>query len=1568
MATRSTAKDTTFYLYVGSQWTGPYPVADIRQYLHDGRVAADTYAYDPYEQRHSTVGELLADASAGGMFSAAPATGTGSRGTSSLQIQDLEERECSATATATFDGVAPDLRAFYHAYLDLAEDRNADTGTALATLRRCHRDLTAILDTDTDARQVLVTEIKRVADYLANRHQDPRLWDLLAAIRETPSEEHESTARAAAEIVTHLVQAGERHGAGSAALRSDGTTRRILASAANEISSTQRDLESIQKAYAALQERHALDLEQARELLAQVEASRDDEIQGRTQGEAEVRALAAEVHRLAGEVAEANHDATLLAEVEHLGADLREAGPSVIAPLAEGLLIRMVARLRSLAAAPGALAESGALAELRAELADVRAELAQARAQVMTLSEERERLRKQLEEQRVAAERISAAAREREQRLRSTVTALEVTRDLHQEVMVDLERQLEVAQTRVEGMEGELSGVRGELKDARTGLDERSRDLHDEMRRLVEMRAMLEARHQELAANLREAESQLAQAAPGADTADLAAKVAQLRTLGETTSRRLQEQEAQAAKLEAELAASRQEASELRTRSDTISGELDNARSDLAQARRRVEELHRAYTRLESEREELQSELATRRGTDSIERKDKDVSSDRLTQSPSSRMDKVLSHLETRLSDASRKAEALQVQVSEERDRAQALASEHTALVGKIDELTADRDHLRAELDRLHSEHFSEHSQHAAQIAVATQSAIEAERRYKEAMQRVFTLENRISELDPITGPDEPQSRTAILRRELITAQEDRDRALDELEAEHPPTSAAESSVIRDNLALVEAELAKNTQARTDLQTRLVATIGERDRLERELSRMRNEQESAAVEHRTALKSARDRLTEAQTRILTLEKDLEASRGQVGAARSGTETRLKAEQAYIQSLENRLADTLIEHEQLSDRVRDLEHELTQARGADGRNHRSAELGDAVERLRAEQARVMELTRSADLARNAATAAEERANHAHQAQLEAITERDRLHLEITRLSAEITRLSARGAVEDQLAEVMADRDHLLTELERTSAELNDLRRRLSRAEREGILAGRVQAERSHARRLEDELGAAQAIRSSDSLRVAELVEQLAAVTAERDHLAAEVERLRQAPVADAVLGELTELRARLVKAKKRIRLLRQQRDAARIGEDAITRETLALAGETDRGRTTAIRAAVHATSAAPDQSGAGRNAFAPTEASAAGGGLTRRIPSDRISLGSQSPGPRMAVFAPGTSGVRPPPPPLTAGLVRQRPPPPPFDPRLLTSRASAPMSLRLRPWLPHVLLASAAMTALGLLIAVISQVPPAGLGEVWAHVQPISAPISGSVTFTGSAGQSLRANEQIALVRNPSVDHSALDALLAKRSALEARRFALAGELATLAAALPEVAPETTRDAEVRRLKERERQERLAAIAVETSEVAELLTAIGPELAAEERRLAALSEARVSIHFDCRVQRTLVADGQTVSQGVDIAQVADPSSIVITAVFGDLRRDAAGVGDAVLVSISEGAALRGIVKEAEAVEPASPFGLRLRVSVPELVGRTELVGQRARLILLGTSPNPVTRALGHLRAW
>jgi predicted nucleic acid-binding Zn-ribbon protein len=191
-------------------------------------------------------------------------------------------------------------------------------------------------------------------------------------------------------------------------------TRKILLSARHEMHNAKADVNALQEAYSQLEHTHHRDLAEAQRLLAAAEKSRAEEHQGSEQAMAELRALAAEIHRLASEAdIVGGSDPALLSEVASLGTELASTDPSTLAYLAEDVLIRMVSRLRQLVDAPEDVGP------LREELAKARVELAQAGA----TAAERDALKLQYQEQCRSAERSTAQARDREHRLRSMVTA-----------------------------------------------------------------------------------------------------------------------------------------------------------------------------------------------------------------------------------------------------------------------------------------------------------------------------------------------------------------------------------------------------------------------------------------------------------------------------------------------------------------------------------------------------------------------------------------------------------------------------------------------------------------------------------------------------------------------------------------------------------------------------------------------------------------------------------------------------------------------------------------------------------------------------------------------------------------------------------------------------------------------------------------------------------------------------------------------------------------------------------------------------------------------------------------
>jgi chromosome segregation ATPase len=1606
MSPPATAKDARFYVYVGAAWTGPFRLDEVRQQLGSGQVSGDSYAYDPDDQRHYTVGELLAGSPAEAFTvdtGELPGEASGTRtGTHSLSILDLEEEVqgdgATASVTAAFDEVAAEVRALYRAHLDLVENRAGDTGTALATLRRAQLAATtrlAALAGNDGGRRAFVADLLKVGDYLANREQDAALWDLLAALREGDLGDADATAAAAGAVVGHLASTAEAS-AGTApaetgTARRHSTTRRILKGAQGELGATQRDLESVQRAYESMQEQHARELAEARTLLTRAEAARVDLASATAQSEAEVRALAAEIHRLADEVAQAGADSELMREVARLSVELRDSDSGTIAPLAEGVLIRMVDRLRGLAASgPASAAAPEQVARLREELAQVRSELVQARAQALAAQEERERLKAQLEESRKAAEHAAQSARERETRLRTTVAALESAGGTQRALLTDLEHRLADEQERVTATENELEAVRASLQSTRGGIEERAETLMAEQGRTVEMRAMLEGRRNELLAALKETEARIAQArSQGGATAELEAKAAQQRQHAEAAQRRLRNQEEQAARREAELAAGRAEADQLRARSEILGRELEQGRTRLAEARTRFDELKRSLERLDSEREQLAQEAA-RRGTDALARKDTDAIARAGQVDPgikpgSARATRMVEQLEQRLAEANRRLEGLNGQLDQERRRASSLSEQHQSMEQRVEELASDRDHLRQELDRLHGEHFAEHSRHAAQLAMSTQATIDAERRYKEAMERVFDLEHHLTELEggqagdfDALEPKEPgtalRERTQSLRRELDQARSDHEEARKALEEarersqriargtdadgeqphdalpEEPAALPAAKADVVIRLAAIEAELASATASRDELHGRLAQTISERDRLTRELARLRNEQESAAVEQRAALKSARDRLIESQARVQELERTLEAARGDQSHP---------ADAAHLATIEARLAEALVEQERLGAETRRLNVELERARAAldHARHGQGGDLAEAAFRLSQEQERFSTITRGLGEAQRAAEEAAQRAAVAEERSRLLEEERTRLNLELERQRVHPATATDSAA----LQEVLADRERLFAELERTQGELGEVRRRAARAERATLLEGHAAAGRGRLRELEDQLEAARrdlaaAHEATDSMR-----RQLDEVRAERDRLAAELARIRAEGGDSAGLAEqLRRLRQRLLRARRRIRLLRRQRDAARAAQ-----------AEGERGRPFSSRLT--------PQTGGADGQTAMTARQGAAGGLSSQL--ERLRAAQRE---AQAAFAPQASDDTPPaaqavrgddligagssaaqPAVRATAALTRRPidehglpagngftsvfgrPAIPVPTTSATASASAavatpPTPVRRFSW-P---LAGILACALAAPIAALAVRPASANGMVAGIITRLPAGIPGTVRPEVSAGSIVHAGDVLALVRNDHPDRSGIDALLARRQALLARQTSLRNEL-EFAGRSRASELETTEAAQ-------ERLERLRSIERETSDLADRLQSITNEITAEEARLSTLAERKLTSAGSGYVRRLMATDGQRVAPDADLVELVDLDSIALEVV---VEAGSVVPGGLALIAIGSGRTLPCTVVTVQ----GEGHSARARVVPDEPALLAALNGQRLRVAFLASDAGPLERA-------
>lgn len=1142
-------QDALYYLYVNNEWAGPYQVAHIRDLAQQGTIKADdTYAYAAAHQRHYLVEELLAASAAAAPAAPAPTA------SSSAVFDDI--LDMAPQTSASFDKVLPDLRALYSAYLGLTE-HTADPQHALKDLRAAHQGLIQELDhrrSDINSLSRVINEIDEVGDYLANRHQLTQLWQLLSEMEKVdlaakPDDGVNSARAVLASLVAQAeTKAGSESGSSHSVLldlaglddEADSViTRKILLSARSEVASTKRDMDVLQQTYNELQDQHAKDLEKARKLLEKAEAARAEERHAARQTAAEVRNLAAEIQRLASEPDIAGgSDRDLAEQVARLGEELKTADASTLAYIAEDVLIRMVAELRQLATT-GA---GGDIGPLRAELALARESLAQAQAQVAQLTSERDALRVQYEQSRITAEKASERAKDREHRLRSTVTALEVTKELHMEVMEDLKSQLQTAQGRVEQMERDLASVRGEMKDSTGSVEARGKAIQHEMQRMVEMKAMLEVRSNELSESLKTAEDELAKAQSseeGTTLAEaLAAKVTQLRATYEATMNRLREQEANAGQLASELEASRREAEELRGRGDMLSSELGEARGSLSAAKHRLDELHQAYARLEAEREALHTELHHRKSTDTIHK-----------QSDTDQ------HHTDQISKLERESALLQRQLAAERRQAEQLAEARQNLENRIGELLSEREDLRRKFEGLQNEHFNDHARHTAAIAVSTQAAIESERRLRELQNRVAELEALLAQarkssegdsLEPTTAriASQPNALESTdqqkLRTELEQVVRERDQVLAELETIRTSTTSRTVAVpehVTKRLNELERDLNLAKAEITALDERHSQAVAERDRLRREAERLKGERESAAVEHRTALKSARDRLVESQERVAELERQLSEH---AAGERDG------------QALRGHLDQSLVEQERLSQEVQRLAAELARLNAtvpAD-RDQQIIGLAKASQQLAAEQEKVLVLTRSLMETLQQADNARGRTLELQEALDQRTNERDLLQQEVDRQRAELTNLRlgvGTGRLPfGELQPTLEKRDQIIAELEEVRQELAETRARLNESTRVIKTLESLGGEQNRIKSLEAEL---EKLRSESEQRQQMFNEaraRLVQVSSERDRLAAELAEIKSRPDQSV---ELKMLRRRLIRAKRMIKRLRRERDEA-----------------------------------------------------------------------------------------------------------------------------------------------------------------------------------------------------------------------------------------------------------------------------------------------------------------------------------------------------------------------------------------------------------------------------------
>ncbi|MBA3707687.1 MAG: hypothetical protein H0W83_02560, partial [Planctomycetes bacterium] len=968
--------------------------------------------------------------------------------------------------------VLSELEGLRKAYNSLMENSIKDREDGQRRVHLAQLAIGEVLDerkADIAEIRSLVAEIDEVASDLAKKHQDPSLSTRIVRLRDSLQQSDVTKMVQFAEAVLRRIVEQAAGDGGKKAEdpfsafdeKTEPPSQNLVVQTARvELADKQNQLKLLKRSHDELQEALVKEQQQAREQLLKATALLESEKSARENDSAEVRTLAAEIYRLATELDPDTVSEALSAKIISLWDELGNPVLTKLAPVAGEVLIGVVKGLKTkvekqTSALTATLRNGGQLQQpptnevsslrkqvkelgaLRAELLQTRTDLSMMRQREEALQEEKARLQQLLEEQRQISEKAQQAAKAREQRLRSTVCALEVTKELHQEVMRDLQTQLGSAQSRFEEMERELREVRGTIS-VKKAASNVGQDIQEEMRRLVDMRAMLDARKEELSSDLKSAEAELQRLGDSPDGEDpslaeaLAVKVTQLRHTYEQTQKRLDQQESRAQALQQQLDASRQEAGELRGRSDQLSTELESARTSLSLSKKSVEELHLAYKRLESERESLLNELEKKKGTQSVDRGE--TAEDALIANESA-------DLMSQLSAITIRADNLDAELSRERRRAQDLSESQAALQARVAELTQDRDQLRASLDLIAEEQTAQQQRHATAISTATQNGLAAETRLAEARLRIEELEKKIRG----SGPQPA----------VQAAADPADRELAEMRLKYQAASAAVTEA-RVALAAAQAESANTrtaSQSRiaelearlADTETKLRTTSAERDRAQTfaaqpgtsadEVDRLHRELESASNEHRAALTSARNRLAEEQVRAQQLEEDLKAARQQAQMVGSQRET-VNAALAVAKSGKDRLET------EVGRLVRDLERVTTEK----GTNEAklTAEVDSTRAQLAAAQAQIVELeARLAALqgdAQTLATKVPELEGRLTRAQ----AERQQLLLELDRLRGELVTHSQRTQVDSDLT---AKVDESLRQLQAVTAQRDDLQKRM-----------------------------------------------------------------------------------------------------------------------------------------------------------------------------------------------------------------------------------------------------------------------------------------------------------------------------------------------------------------------------------------------------------------------------------------------------------------------------------------------------------------------------------------
>ncbi len=993
------------------------------------------------------------------------------------QGQPYQPQAGSQDALEVVLGELENLRRAYNA---LMEHSIKDREEAQGRVHIAHLAINEVLEerkADIAEVRSLIAEIDEVASDLAKQHKDKTLSTRIIRLRDSLHDTDVSQMVQFAEaVLRRIVEQSDRQGReksddpfaafdGDVAPVKPPSSKTVANTARLELNNTQTQLAELKKAYDQLHDTHTQGQNAAREELLKATALLESEQHAHQQDAAEARSLAAEIYRLACELDPKVMAPELTDKISRLWDELgrNEAATTT----AEDVLIGMVKGLRDQNAKPAGDPPTGEISSLkkqvkelgaiRAELLQTRTDLSMMRQREQALQEEKLRLQGLLDEQKQISEKAQQAAKAREQRLRSTVTALEVTKELHQEVMRDLQTQLGAAQSKVEEMERELHKVRGDLTSRRAKKDQGT-DLHAEMRRVVELRAMLDARKHELSADLKSTEAELQRVTSDPAAAEdhslaemLAAKVNHLRQTFEQTQKRLNDQEAKAVALQTELDASRREAGELRGRSDVLNTELEGARANLSSAKKRAEELNLAYERLEAERESLHKELTHRKSTTRIFRSDG-------TEVPSEPAPIPESELLAQVSSATVRAETLEAELARERRRAQDLTAEQEALQARIRELAQDRDHVRAELERLTEERGINEQRHASAMANATQAAIEAETSRAKAEARIAELEGKAG------GPSAPSTDADIQSLQLQLAEaRDQARSAVALLADARAAVAAtafsdagkqisdqvRAKELADRLVEAEKDVESAANQREDVQAKLAQSVQDRARLNAEIDRLRRELESAANEHRASLQSARNRLVEEQERAESVERELAEVKSQMQVTASQRES-INVTMAQAISAKDRLAT---EVQRLAGQIADQSADKTEL--AKRLAAEQAALAQANERIAELERMLATLEAEASDARIKVPELEARLTRSQAERQQFLSELDRLRGELVTASQQREAVESGHAEQQKLATQAADslrqlqavgeqRDRLQAHLDATKAELERLR--------------------------------------------------------------------------------------------------------------------------------------------------------------------------------------------------------------------------------------------------------------------------------------------------------------------------------------------------------------------------------------------------------------------------------------------------------------------------------------------------------------------------------------------